>query len=39
MTSVRQVYIIKADNPKLGKLAVIEVGMSEVSGCRDATKG
>lgn len=32
MTSVRQIYIIKADNPKIGRIAVIEIGMAEVSG-------
>lgn len=32
MTSVRQIYVIKADNPKIGRVAVIEIGMAEVSG-------
>ena len=32
MTSVRQIYVIKADNPKIGRVAIIEIGMVEVSG-------
>jgi phosphatidylserine decarboxylase len=32
MTSVRQIYIINADNPNIGRVAVIEIGMAEVSG-------
>jgi phosphatidylserine decarboxylase len=32
MTSVRQIYVIRADNPLIGRLAVIEIGMAEVSG-------
>ena len=30
--SVRQIYIIKSDNPKIGRVCVIEIGMVEVSG-------
>ena len=32
MTSVRQIYIIEADNKNIGHLCVIEIGMAEVSG-------
>ena len=34
-TSTRQIYIIKADNPKIGRVGIIEIGMAEVSGCRN----
>lgn len=32
MVSVRQVYVIKADNPKIGRICIIEIGMAEISG-------
>ena len=35
MISGRQIYIIKADNPKIGRIAVIEIGMVEVSGIKN----
>lgn len=28
MISARQIYIIKADNPKIGRVCVIEIGMA-----------
>ncbi len=31
MTSTRQIYIIKSDNPDIGYVVVIEIGMIEVS--------
>ena len=36
--SVRQIYIIKADNPNIDYLAVIEIGMVEVSSCQNLVK-
>ena len=38
MTSARQIYVIKADNPKIGHIAVIEIGMGEVSGIKNLLK-
>lgn len=38
MSSVRQVYVIKADNPKIGRVAVIEIGMAEISGIVNSVK-
>jgi phosphatidylserine decarboxylase len=38
MTSVRQIYVIKADNPKIGRVCVIEIGMAEVSGIDQCIK-
>uniref|UniRef100_A0A1J3CBH7 Phosphatidylserine decarboxylase proenzyme 3 n=1 Tax=Noccaea caerulescens TaxID=107243 RepID=A0A1J3CBH7_NOCCA len=38
MTSVRQIYVIKADNPNIGRVAVIEIGMAEVSGIVNLVK-
>lgn len=35
MISARQIYIIKADNPKIGRICVIEIGMAEVSGIKN----
>jgi phosphatidylserine decarboxylase len=35
MISARQIYIIKADNPKIGRVCVIEIGMVEVSGIKN----
>jgi phosphatidylserine decarboxylase len=35
MISARQIYIIKADNPKIGRVCVIEIGMIEVSGIKN----
>lgn len=32
-TSVRQIYLIEADNKKIGKIFIIMIGMGEVSGC------
>lgn len=32
MTSVRQIYVINCDNPHIGRVAVIEIGMAEISG-------
>lgn len=34
MTSVRQIYIINTGLPKIGRVAVIEIGMAEVSGIK-----
>ena len=31
MISTRQIYVIKADNPKIGRICVIEIEMMEVS--------
>jgi hypothetical protein len=28
MISARQIYIIKADNPKIGRVCVVEIGMA-----------
>jgi phosphatidylserine decarboxylase len=39
MTSVRQIYVIKADNPKIGRIAVFEIGMAEVSGIHNEIIG
>ena len=38
MTSARQIYVIKADNPKIGHVAIIEIGMAEVSGLKNHVK-
>ena len=38
MISARQVYVIKADNPKVGHVCVIEIGMAEVSGVKNLVK-
>ena len=38
MISARQIYVIKADNPKIGHIAVIEIGMGEVSGIKNLVK-
>lgn len=35
MVSARQIYIIKADNPKIGRICVMEIGMVEVSGIKN----
>jgi phosphatidylserine decarboxylase len=35
MISARQIYVIKADNPKIGRVCVMEIGMSEVSGIKN----
>ena len=32
-TSTRRVFVIKADNPKIGYITIIFVGMAEVSSC------
>lgn len=32
------VILIKADNPKIGKIAIIYVGMAEVSSCVASVK-
>ena len=37
-TSVRQIYIIQADNPKIGKIILVMIGMTEVSGCHTFKK-
>jgi phosphatidylserine decarboxylase len=39
MTSVRHIYVINTGNPNLGKVAIIEVGMAEVSGVIDKLEG
>ena len=31
--AARMVILIKADSPKIGKIAIIYIGMSEVSTC------
>lgn len=38
MVSGRQIYIIKADNPKIGHVAVVYIGMVEVSGLNNLVK-
>jgi phosphatidylserine decarboxylase len=38
MISCRQIYIIKADNPKIGRVCVIEIGMAEVSGIKNLVR-
>lgn len=38
MTSVRQIYVIRADNPNIGRVAIIEIGMAEVSGIDNRVK-
>ena len=38
MISARQIYVIKADNPKIGRISVIEIGMVEVSGIKNLVK-
>jgi phosphatidylserine decarboxylase len=38
MVSTRQIFIIKADNPKIGRVGIIEIGMAEVAGCRSLVK-
>lgn len=38
MISARQIYIIKADNPKIGRVCAIEIGMAEVSGIKNLVK-
>jgi hypothetical protein len=38
MISGRQIYIIKADNPKIGRVCVIEIGMAEVSGIKNLVR-
>ena len=38
MISNRQIYVIKADNPKIGRICVIEIGMAEVSGIKNLVK-
>ncbi len=38
MTSARQIYVIKADNPKIGRVCVMEIGMTEVSGIKNLVK-
>ena len=38
MSSVRQIYVIKADNPKIGRVGIIEIGMAEVSGIVNSVK-
>ena len=38
MTSARQIYVMKADNPKIGHIAIIEIGMAEVSGLKNHMK-
>jgi phosphatidylserine decarboxylase len=38
MISARQIYIIKADNPKIGRVCVVEIGMAEVSGIQNVVK-
>ena len=38
MISARQIYVIKADNPKIGRIAVIEIGMVEVSGIKNMVR-
>jgi phosphatidylserine decarboxylase len=35
MISARQIYVIKADNPKIGRICVMEIGMVEVSGIKN----
>ena len=32
-TSTRRIFIIKADNEKIGNIAIVFVGMAEVSSC------
>ncbi len=36
--AARKVILIKADNPKIGKVAIIYVGMAEVSSCVNTVK-
>lgn len=38
MIAARQIYVIKADNPKIGHVAVMEIGMTEVSGIKNLVK-
>jgi phosphatidylserine decarboxylase len=38
MTAVRQIYVIKANNSKIGRICVMEVGMVEVSGIHQNIK-
>ena len=38
MISARQIYIIKADNPKIGRICAIEIGMVEVSGIKNVVE-
>jgi phosphatidylserine decarboxylase len=38
MISARQIYIIKADNPLIGRVCVVEIGMTEVSGIKNLVK-
>ena len=36
--STRQIYIIQADNPKIGRIGIVEIGMAEISGCKSLVK-
>lgn len=36
--AARQVFLIKAKNPKIGKIAIIFIGMAEVSSCVPTVK-
>ena len=38
MMSARQIYVIKADNPKIGRICVMEIGMTEISGIHNLMK-
>jgi phosphatidylserine decarboxylase len=31
--AARQIFVIRADNNKIGKIAIIFIGMAEVSSC------
>ena len=36
--AARKVIVIKADNPKIGKIAIIFIGMVEISTCVETVK-
>jgi phosphatidylserine decarboxylase len=38
MVSGRQIYIIKADNPLIGRVCCVEIGMAEVSGIKNLVR-
>ncbi len=37
-TAVRQIYLIEADNKKIGRIFLIMIGMVEISGCHSWVK-